>query len=169
MRCARDSRRSFGGAARGRFALLSLALALLVGCNDGQGPAGAEDPDPETFLVAYVVNSGASGTVSAFAVDADTGLLSPIGDPVAAGATPVFVAVSPTRSFAWVTASGSDLVYIYSIDSQTGGLTAAGLSATNAAPRSIAIDPLGRFAYITHWGADCVSKSEIDPTTGALT
>lgn len=70
---------------------------------------------------AYVANSG-SDTVSAYTINAGTGLLTPIGLPIATGQIPFSVAVEPLGHFAYVANISSDNVSAYTINATTGAL-----------------------------------------------
>ncbi len=76
---------------------------------------------------AYVANQTAN-TISAYAIDAASGALTPIaGSPFAAtGTTPVAVTVDPNGVYLYVANNGSNDVSVYSIDDATGALTAVG-------------------------------------------
>ncbi|MGB6602461.1 MAG: beta-propeller fold lactonase family protein, partial [Candidatus Cybelea sp.] len=79
------------------------------------GPAGAVE-------FAYVTNFG-SKNVSAYAIDATTGALTPLaGKPVGAGTEPWVVVIDPTGKFAYVTNFGSKNVSAYTIDATSGAL-----------------------------------------------
>jgi len=67
-----------------------------------------------------------SGDVSAYAVDATTGALIPVGPPVAAGATPVSVSIDSNGRIAYVTNLNAAVESAFAIDPGTGELTALG-------------------------------------------
>jgi 6-phosphogluconolactonase len=85
-----------------------------------------------TLPVLYAVGEQAE-TFSAFAIAAD-GALSPLGEPVAAGAAACHVAIDPDGRFASVACWGSGQVLVYALDAATGAITGR----TDAAP---ALDP----------------------------
>ncbi len=129
----------------------------------GSNPAAlAVDP---TGRFVYVVNYG-SNSVSAFAINQNTGDLSSLGASVAAGTAPVGITVDPSGRFAYVTNSNSNTVSVYSIDQASGLLKAVSTAPTGVYPFAVAVDPTGRFAYVADSG---VSVYAIDQTTGALT
>ncbi len=115
----------------------------------------------------YVANSG-SNTVSMFAADPKSGILNDLGT-VAAGTTPVHVAVNSAGTFAYVVNSGSDDVYVYSIDSETRKLTFKSSTSTGDNPRMIALHATKNFAYVVNEGSTNISGFTMDSTTGALT
>jgi 6-phosphogluconolactonase (cycloisomerase 2 family) len=63
------------------------------------------------------------------------------GSPFAAGTQPSSVAVDPTGAFTYAVNSGSDTVFVYSIDATTGALTPINGSSisTGTQPSAIAI------------------------------
>lgn len=77
------------------------------------------------------------------------------------------------KDYALVLAAGSDQILSFSIDRETGGLTAAGSAAfpAGSSPRSIALGPDNKFAYVvgSSWSHPCVFRVIVDPTSGALT
>ncbi len=141
---------------------------------------------------AYVANM-ASGTVSAYTVNAITGVLNRIGSTdVAAGKSPISITITPSGKFAyvanWQTASAaapySYDVSAYRINPSTGALTqivcgaagTAGCGVTNPAnfaagsnPNSVTVDPTGKYAYVTNYYSSDISAYKINPDTGALT
>ncbi|MGO9765067.1 MAG: beta-propeller fold lactonase family protein [Myxococcaceae bacterium] len=121
---------------------------------------------------AFVANRG-DNTVSMFTVNASTGQLRANGY-VAAGTTPISVAIDPTEKFAYVANLGTNTgtVSAYTINASTGVLTAIGAAvAAGAAPTSVAVDPAGKFVYVTNSGtaSNDVSAYTINASTGALT
>jgi 6-phosphogluconolactonase (cycloisomerase 2 family) len=65
-----------------------------------------------------------NATLRAFAIDAG-GALSPLGEPVAAGAAACHIAVDPAGRFASVACWGSGQVRVYTLDAQTGAISGA--------------------------------------------
>ncbi len=117
---------------------------------------------------AYVSNVN-DNSVSIFAVDATTGLLSDHGY-VATGTNPQSVTVDPSGKFAYVANHDSNDVSAYTINASTGALTSVGSAApAGTNPYSVTVDPTGKFAYVANFGSDNVSVYSINATTGALT
>jgi len=81
---------------------------------------------PATF--AYVANDD-SNSVSIYAINGTTGALTSIGT-IAAGLSPMSIAIDPSGKFAYVANFGSDNVSMYSIDAATGALTLIGTIGT---------------------------------------
>ncbi len=78
--------------------------------------------DPTGRFV-YVTNF-ASDNVSAYAVNASSGGLTPVqGSPFATGHNPAGLAIDPTGSFVYVATFHSSSVSGYSIDARGGALT----------------------------------------------
>jgi len=139
-------------------------------------PAG-----PECGFV-YVASLGEPGNVSAYAIDATTGALTPVsGSPFPAGVNSRSVAVDPTGHFAYVVNGSSALdfsgsISAYTIDPETGALTQVPGSPVpvGGQPGSVAADPTGQFVYVVGGGLGgdipgSISAYTIDPETGALT
>lgn len=115
----------------------------------------------------YVTNSG-SNTVSMFAADPESGILNDLGT-VAAGTSPVHVAVNSAGTFAYVVNSGSDDVYVYAIDKETRKLTFKSSASAGDNPRMIALHATKNFAYVVNENDDTISGYTLDSTTGAMT
>lgn len=77
------------------------------------------------------------------------------------------------KDYALVVAAGSDQILSFSIDRETGSLTAAGSAAfpEDTDPRSIALGPTDRIAYVVGigWRYPCVFRVLVDPASGAPT
>lgn len=119
---------------------------------------------------AYVANLN-SGTISMYAIDANTGLLTPIGTgTVAAGTQPDSIALDPLGKFVFVSNRGSSSISMFSINATTGALTPIGtgtVASGGSNPSAVVVEPSGRFAYVAH--ADgTVAMFKIDAVTGAL-
>jgi hypothetical protein len=116
---------------------------------------------------AYVTNY-AINSASTYAVDAATGRLKFVGK-VAAGASPVVVAVDPSGKYAYVANIASNTVSQYTIG-PSGALTpmTAPTVATMASPIVVTVDPSGKYAYVTNNLSNTVSQYTIG-ANGALT
>ena len=137
-------------------------------------PLGAVRPEdivvhPDGFV--YVPNFGdgiSPSIISTYALDAATGTLT-AGTPISAGIGPHTMELSPDGLFAYVTAFGSDSVFVFSIDQATGALTQVGSPVpTQNGPSALALDPKGRFAYVTNSLSNSLSSFRINPATGEL-
>ena len=117
---------------------------------------------------AYVANAG-SANVQAYTINSGTGALTSVGT-LAAGTTPLSVAVDPSGQFAYVANNGSANVSAYTINPSTGALTSVGSAvAAGTNPISVTVDSSGKFAYVANNGSANVSAYTINPSTGALT
>jgi DNA-binding beta-propeller fold protein YncE len=118
----------------------------------------AIDPKGQIFFVADSVNN----SIASFNVASSGALTVAAGSPVAAGTTPVAVAVDGTSGFLYSANQGSDDVSAYSISS--GSLTPlAGSpfslenSITSNAPAFITVDPSNAFLYVANPGTSNVT------------
>lgn len=124
----------------------------------GTFPAGSAPSsvtvDPLGKFV-YVTNES-SNNVSGYAIDTNTGALTPIaGSPFPAGLFPLSVAVDPNDRFAYVANQGSADITGYAIDPTTGALTALDTSpyaAGGGGVLSVKVDPTGGFVYLAGYG-----------------
>jgi 6-phosphogluconolactonase len=122
----------------------------------------------------YVANSG-SDDISAFSIDATSGSLTQIGNPVLTGASsgtsgpPVGLATHPNGKFLYAALDSSG-VSIFSINATTGALTFVNTvpAQSGAHPQSITVEKTGKFAYVAD-GASAVDEYSVDSTTGNLT
>jgi 6-phosphogluconolactonase (cycloisomerase 2 family) len=111
-----------------------------------------------------------SGNVSAFRIDANTGALTAVGSPVAAGTNPISVTADPRGNFAYAANFNSNDVSAFSINPVTGALTAIGQPvAAGDGPVSVTVDFSGQFAYVANLRSSNLSVFTINATTGALT
>ena len=84
----------------------------------------------------YVSNRG-HDSVAIFAVDATSGLLSPVGWEPARGKTPRFFALDPSGTFLYVANQNSDTIVAFRVDPSTGSLTPTGEVIRTGSPSSI--------------------------------
>lgn len=86
-----------------------------------------------------------------------------------AGYTPSSPPPPATARFMFVANLFSNDISTYSVDSQSGQLTAKDtISAGGTHPRAIAAEPAGRFAYVGNLVSDDISVFTIDSNTGGL-
>jgi 6-phosphogluconolactonase (cycloisomerase 2 family) len=112
-----------------------------------------------------------NGSVSVYAINANTGALAPInGSPFAAGARPLSIAIDSNGKFAYVANDLSANVSAYTI-SRSGALTPVQGSPFVAGlyPDSVAIDPVHRFVYESNFESSDVVGYAINGGTGGLT
>jgi len=152
----------------------------------GVGPNSITIDPSGTF--AYVASQGCSansnGSISIYALDSTTGLLTSLGPTITATYGARSLVVSSDRRFVYVAApaTGDDLgfVNLYAMDDATGALTlkSTGYHDGGIIPNSVALAPSGKFAYVTDpsgfgpttWngGGTAVYVHAIDATTGQL-
>ena len=84
----------------------------------------------------YVSNRG-HNSVAIFAVDAESGQLSPVGWEPAQGTTPRFFALDPSGTFLYVANQNSDTIIAFRVDPATGGLKPTGHVVQTGSPASI--------------------------------
>lgn len=123
---------------------------------------------------AYVINEMAS-TITAMTYDAEKGSLTPIQtlSTLPKGydkeTTTAEVQVHPSGKLVYGSNRGHDSIAIFTIDENSGKLTAAGHQAEGIkTPRSFSIDPTGRFMLVANQDGDSVLVFRINPETGAL-
>jgi 6-phosphogluconolactonase len=127
----------------------------------------------------HFVYVGSENSVSAYAIDPTSGLLTPLtGSPFAAGGGYADeLAIEPTGRFLYTTNTTTNNVSAFAIDATTGSLTPTPGSPfpTGDAPTAIAVDPLSRYVFVgSLLSADVsvfssdVSVFIIDSATGAL-
>lgn len=98
------------------------------------------------------VTSRANHALQAFAIDGETGALSPLGEPVATGTSPDRVLVDPLGRFLCVQNFHSLEVRFYAIDPSSGALTPAGdavFTSPARRPTDLALSEDGRHLYVT--------------------
>jgi 6-phosphogluconolactonase len=131
----------------------------------------------------YVANAGIptnTFNVSAYAVNATTGALTPVpGSPFATGVQPSSVAINPNGQFAYVANEGLEVgdVSVYTINASNGALTPVPGSPFAAGHESVsvAVSPNGKFVYVVNSITQLsnesgdVSAFVVNVTTGALT
>lgn len=123
---------------------------------------------------AYAINE-LDSTVTACAWDAKRGVLKPIQ---AIGTLPegfrdtnytAEVQVHPSGRFLYGSNRGHDSIAVFSIDAETGRLTAAGHQTTGGkTPRNFGIDPAGKWLLAANQASDTIVVFGIDQKTGAL-
>jgi 6-phosphogluconolactonase (cycloisomerase 2 family) len=159
--------KSFTVAADGTLAPLETQAA-------GSAPAALTVDPTGRFL--YVANAG-DDTVSAYVVNAATGLLTPMPPPVAAGAAPRALAAHPSGRFLYVANADGGTISAFGIDPVNGLLAPLGpIVAAGTSPRTLAVDPSGRFAYAGNPGSidsstpgsNDISVYAVDAATGRL-
>jgi 6-phosphogluconolactonase (cycloisomerase 2 family) len=141
---------------------------------DGTGTVG--DANVENVRVscglhfAYATNAG-DDTISAYAIAAFTGALTPVGTPVATGTSPYTITGSPDKRHVYVVNRTSNDIWAYAVDAVSGALTPTPGSpiATGTDPQALAFDPSGAYLYVANNGSDDLSAFSVNASTGELT
>jgi 6-phosphogluconolactonase len=122
----------------------------------------------------HVINEMAC-TVSTFAWDSATGLLTPVATisalPPGVKAQRSFTAAEILAVGPWVYASvrGHESLSVFAADAQTGRLTfRQNISSGGKVPRGLGIDPTGRWLLAGNQNTDNAVEYAIDPATGKL-
>jgi 6-phosphogluconolactonase len=91
----------------------------------GENPVSAAvDVSGRFLFVANNANTANGNSVSAFSIDPNTGVLTPVsGSPFAASPFPLFVAVDPSGQYVYVGLDSSPGIAAFVINQATGGLT----------------------------------------------
>ncbi len=136
------------------------------------------------------------GTVTTFAIDGKTGLLTEVGSAsglppdtklgpgaprgavgVPGGPPPrntdndVWAAdihMSPNGKFVYISERTSNSIGTLGVDAASGKLTYLASTPTERQPRGFAIDPKGRYMVVTGEKSETISVYSIDPASGAL-
>jgi 6-phosphogluconolactonase (cycloisomerase 2 family) len=105
------------------------------------------------YTVGYVymtTNKSNPGVIDQYAIDFDSGSLSQIGTPVAAGNDPVTLVAAPNGQFVYVINQGDSTVQEFAVQGD-GTLASQHVYPTGGAhPTAVAIDPQGAFLYVTN-------------------
>jgi 6-phosphogluconolactonase len=126
----------------------------------GNGPIAVATDAKGQFL--YVLNQGsgsAPGSISAFSIDTNRGLLTPLaGSPFATLANPTAMAISPSSNFLYVANGTQHKISAFAIASD-GTLSAVAGSPFDTGGGTniswVVVDPKGRFVY----GADFANST----------
>ncbi len=124
--------------------------------------------------LAYVINE-IGNTITGFRYAAEKGELTEIqtistlpGDFSKTSYT-AEVVVHPSGKFVYGSNRGHDSIAIFSVEPETGRLTAVGHEPTQGkTPRNFNIDPSGRWLLAENQDSDSIFVFEIDPRTGRL-
>lgn len=123
---------------------------------------------------AYVINE-IHLTVTAFAYDADRGVLteiqtiSTLPGAVENGFSTAEVQVHPSGKFLYGSNRGHDTIAVFAIDADTGKLTAVEHESTQGqTPRNFGIDPTGQFLLACNQNSHTIVSYRIDQKTGEL-
>ena len=134
------------------------------------------------FLYVSNVNLTAASSISAYAVDAGSGVLTAVaGSPFSPGSNPLSLVIDPIGRFLYVATYGplnygSGGVSAYAISTTSGALTPitpffrlSSLYSAGTGSNSVAVDPSGKFLYVANEISNDISMFTIDASSGALT
>jgi 6-phosphogluconolactonase (cycloisomerase 2 family) len=158
-------------------------LALVADANGYHGPIHIHSVDPVSGLLAFVGDTGQSGTgvsiiidgagryaysfgsagISTYGLDAPLGLRF-IGPVPAAGAA--VGALSSDGRFLYVPSNNG--ISVYAVDGASGIPTLAGTFTPGAGAVAMALHPSNRFAYAVSAGSNTVFIYRIETNTGSL-
>lgn len=138
--------------------LRTRASAVAIGLIRGDTPAF---PRADTL---YSLNAGSPG-LEAFAVDANTGLLTTLGE-VPVGAQPVAQAIDPWGRYAVV--AGSDRTLQVFLVEPSGALTPAQPHELATTPSGISVGPAGEFLFLGLVESEELAAFRVDAATGAM-
>jgi 6-phosphogluconolactonase (cycloisomerase 2 family) len=176
----------------GRFAFaadLGLDKVLVYRLDPGDGKLTPNDPPsasvppgsgPRHFAFhpsgrfAYVINE-MGNTVTAFAYNADRGVLDPVQNistlppDFAHTSYTAEVQVHPSGKFLYGSNRGHDSITVFRINQETGELTTVEYEPTQGEnPRNFAIDPTGKYLLAENQDSDTIVVFRIDPQSGEL-
>jgi 6-phosphogluconolactonase len=124
---------------------------------------------------AYVINE-LHNTVDAFTYDPDKGALKnlqtigTLPEGFKKASYTAEVVVHPSGKFLYGSNRGHDSIAVFSVDPETGKLTAVGHQAHKIkTPRNFAIDPTGKYLLVANQDSASIIVFRIDPGTGNLT
>jgi len=103
------------------------------------------------YVVGYVYMTTAKsnpGLIDQYSIDYQSGALTAIGTPIAAGNNPVRLVAAPNGKFIYVVNQGDSTVQEFAVQSD-GTLAAKTAYKTGSSPTAVAIDPQGAFLYVT--------------------
>ena len=104
------------------------------------------------YTVGYVymtTNKSNPGLIDQYSIDFDSGALSVVGSPVAAGNDPVTLVAAPNGQFVYVINQGDSTVQEFAVEGD-GSLASKNVyKTTGTHPTAVAIDPQGAFLYVT--------------------
>jgi len=141
----------------------------------GVSDSGALTIDPSgKYLYVTADASPAATSIYALTLDPATGAASFIAGAV----YPIdlfsnSIATDPAGKFLIAVSNGSStsfgLIAVFSLDSATGKLSAAGTTShTGSDPSSLTLDPSGKFVYVANTADATISAFTLDSTSGAL-
>lgn len=149
-----------------RIDALTGALTAITGSPYATGASPRSIAIDPSGKYMYVSNYGS--TISALAIDAVSGALSPLARPVYAGGGHSIVV---DRSGKFVYATSGFNVYGYSLNAANGELTALPLvpQSNDARAHKLVVDGSGKYLYVAEGVNSRITAFAINPVTGELT
>lgn len=121
-----------------------------------------------TMLYQMYISLAGEDRLALFAVDGDTGALTPRGDVEVSG-RPAPMAVDPQRKYLYVGRRGERKMSGYRIDPETGGLSLTGTVPLKSDPCYLATDRSGRFIFSSYYEAGGVAVHPIGDDGAPIT
>jgi 6-phosphogluconolactonase (cycloisomerase 2 family) len=87
--------------------------------------------------------------INQYAIDFQSGALSPVGTPVAAGNNPVRLVAAPNGRFVYVVNQGDSTVQEFAVQGDGTLVSKNTYKTTGTSPTAVTIDPQGAFLYVT--------------------
>lgn len=141
----------------------------LTGFSVSQGGifGGTLAPSGRFLYLADVVTN----TVRSYAIDIDTGELTPLpGSPTATGQSqPQAMAMSRNGKYLYAANRASNTLSVFAVNTATGALTLQGTVPTGTYPLAVQMTPDGQFMYVANYIAGSISIYSLNATTGAAT
>jgi 6-phosphogluconolactonase len=162
-----------GGGASGRAGGPGGIGGAGAGGNPGvAGTAGASGSAPNERAFAYV--GSYENAIHVFALNTDSGVLTPQGGAVSAAPSPSFLAFAPDARHLYavneaddVDGTGAGAVSAFDIDRTTGGLTFINrVPSGGAGPAHVAVDATGKFVLVANYNAGSFSVFSVNAAGG---
>ena len=129
------------GRAKGSMAAVAVSAAMVLGLTSCS----------LDYVVGYVYMTTAKsnpGVINQYSIDFQSGALTQIGTPIAAGNNPIRLVSAPNGRFVYVISQGDSMVHEFAVQSD-GTLADKNSYSTGSTPTALAIDPQGKFLYVT--------------------
>lgn len=140
-------------------------LCLLAGCG-----AQLTDTPRFAFVLENTGAGGSTGTISAFSVVRNSGVLSPIGSSVETGNNPIAITSDLHGRLLFVANIDDGTISAFGINRTTAAISVAPGSpfTTGTHPLALAIDRATRFLFVANNGSGSISVFKINRTDASL-
>lgn len=142
-------------------------LTLLSASDAGPNPAYLAWHPSGSFM--YAGNEVAPGRISAYAIDAQGGRLTPINSASSAGDGPCHVSVHPGGRWVFSANYGSGTIGVLPVLPNGGVGEPSARLAPGGHAHQIVCDASGRHAFVPCLGSDWIAQYRFDAATGTLT